>query len=330
MKQGPDDEKPFASGGSRQPNRSRAHEVVQHPDRNKAASIEASRAREPGNWIAWLLLTFVAVWLTHALFTNPGFEWDVVGQYLFAPEILTGTAVTAQLVALSMLIAIALGIVLGVMRLSNNSAAYLPSSAYVWFFRGTPVLVQLIFWYNIATLYPHFKLGIPFGGPEFASIDSNRVMTSFTAAVIGLSLNEAAYYAEIVRAGILSVDRGQTVAAKALGFTPVQVVRRIVLPQAMRAIVPPTGNQIIAMLKYSALASIIAVPELLHSAQTIYNRTFGTIPLLIVASIWYLVLVTVLSIGQRYVERYFSRGHLDDGIDRFAALKRRMPTLRKL
>ncbi|GAA4324361.1 amino acid ABC transporter permease [Actinomadura luteofluorescens] len=315
MKQGPDVARPSASGGGR-PNRPRAHEIVPHPDPSEATPVEAGRAREPGNWIAWLLVAFVAVWLTHALFTNPGFEWDVVGQYLFAPEILKGTAVTAQLVALSMLIAIALGIVLGVMR--------------VWFFRGTPVLVQLIFWYNIATLYPHFKLGIPFGGPEFASVDSNRVMTSFTAAVIGLSLNEAAYYAEIVRAGILSVDRGQTVAARALGFTPVQVVRRIVLPQAMRAIVPPTGNQIIAMLKYSALASVIAVPELLHSAQTIYNRTFGTIPLLIVASIWYLVLVTVLSIGQRYVERYFSRGHLDDGIDRFAALKRRMPVLRKL
>ncbi|MFF6980224.1 amino acid ABC transporter permease [Streptomyces sp. NPDC008343] len=325
MKQGPDS----GSAASR-PVRTRAHEVALETDSRRPEPIEAGHAREPGNWIARILLVFVTVWIAHALITNPGFEWDVVGEYLFAPEILTGTAVTAQLVALSMFIAIVLGIVLGVMRLSHNSAAYLASSAYVWFFRGTPVLVQLIFWYNIATLYPQFTLGIPFGGPDFVSVESNRVMTSFTAAVIGLSLNEAAYYAEIVRAGILSVDRGQTVAARALGFTPVQVIRRIVLPQAMRAIVPPTGNQIIAMLKYSALASVIAVPELLHSAQSIYNRTFGTIPLLIVASIWYLVLVTVLSIGQRYVERYFSRGHLDDGQDRFAALKRRMPILRKL
>jgi polar amino acid transport system permease protein len=325
MKQGPD-----TRSAPRGPVPARPHEICPEPGQQPSPSIAAGHAHEPGKWIAWILLAFVTVWITHALITNPGFQWGIVAEYLFAPEILAGTLVTAQLVALSMLIAIALGVVLGVMRLSHNSAAYLASSAYVWFFRGTPVLVQLIFWYNIATLYPHFAIGIPFGGPEFASVDSNRLMTSFTAAVIGLSLNEAAYYAEIVRAGILSVDRGQTVAAKALGFTPTEIIRRIVLPQAMRAIVPPTGNQIIAMLKYSALASVIAVPELLHSAQSIYNRTFDTIPLLIVASIWYLVLVTVLSIGQRYVERYFSRGHLDDNQDRFAALKRRMPILRKI
>jgi polar amino acid transport system permease protein len=172
--------------------------------------------------------------------------------------------------------------------------------------------VQLIFWYNLASLYPEISIGVPFGGPAFASVESNVVMTPIVAAILGLSLNEAAYYAEIVRGGILSVDAGQTTAAKALGFRPVQVVRRIVLPQAMRAIVPPTGNQVIAMLKYSALASVIAVEELLHSAQTIYNTNFQTIPLLIVASIWYLVLVSVLSVGQQQLERRFARGAVED------------------
>lgn len=307
-----------------QPVPPREHEVFESGDPHAGEAIKAAPAREVANWAGWLLLVFGTAWIAYALVSNPGFQWDIVGEYLFDDAILDGALVTVEIVALSMVIAIVLGIVLGVMRLSSNTPAYLASSAYVWFFRGTPVLVQLIFWYNIAALYPELTIGVPFGGPDAYAVDSNRVMTSFTAAVIGLSLNEAAYYAEIVRAGILSVDRGQTVAARALGFTPVQIVRKIVLPQAMRAIVPPTGNQIIAMLKYSALASVIAVPELLHSAQTIYNRTFETIPLLIVASIWYLVMVTVLSIGQRYVERYFARGHIEDTPPRFT-LRRRKP-----
>ena len=168
----------------------------------------------------------------------------------------------------------------------------------MWFFRGTPVLVQLIFWFNLASLFPEVKLGIPFGGPALAEWQANALITPFLAALLGLGLNEGAYMAEIVRGGILGVDDGQTQAAKALGFTPRQTMRRIVIPQAMRIIIPPTGNQTIGMLKYTSLASVVAVAELLQSAQAIYNRTFETIPLLIVASLWYLILTTVLSIGR--------------------------------
>jgi polar amino acid transport system permease protein len=170
------------------------------------------------------------------------------------------------------------------------------------------VLVQLIFWFNLASLYPILKLGLPFGGPAIGAWKANTVITPFLAALLGLGLNEGAYMAEIVRGGILGVDQGQTEAAKALGFTPVMTMRRIVLPQAMRMIIPPTGNQTIGMLKYTSLASVVSVAELLQSAQAIYNRTFETIPLLIVASLWYLFLTTVLSIGQHYVERHYARG----------------------
>lgn len=309
----------------------RPHEVIREHEGAPAEgeAIKAAPARGLGSWITSALLLVLTAAIVHALITNPGFEWDVVADYMFAPEILDGLIVTIYLVAASMAIAIVLGIVLGVMRLSRNRAAYLVSSAYVWFFRGTPVLVQLIFWYNLATLYPKLSLGIPFGGPSFLAVKSNTVMTPIVAAILGLSLNEAAYYAEIVRGGILSVDAGQTLAAKALGFRPVQIVRRIVLPQAMRAIVPPTGNQIIAMLKYSALASVIAVQELLHSAQSIYNANFETIPLLIVASLWYLVLVTVLSIGQRYLERHFARGAVEHDSKPFEWFGRRLARLRR-
>jgi len=301
----------------------RAHAIAAPTDFERGAPIKAARSQSPVKWFFTGLVFVLAAWLAYALVTNPGFQWQVVREYLFAEPILAGVLVTIEIVALSMSIAIALGIVLGVLRLSRNNTAYVVSSAYVWFFRGTPVLVQLIFWYNLASLYPQIQLGIPFDGPKLLSFDSNVVMTSFVAAVIALSLNEAAYYAEIVRGGVLSVESGQALAAKALGLSPVQIYRRIVLPQAMRAIVPPTGNQIIAMLKYSALASVIAVQELLYSAQSIYSRTFETIPLLIVASLWYLVLVTSLSMGQRYVERYFSRGAMVEP-GRFAPAGKRM------
>jgi polar amino acid transport system permease protein len=290
----------------------REHEVIEHPGGGDAPEpIRADPVRGVGRLLATVALALATAWIAWTLVTNDGFQWDVVGDYLFDGAIMQGLLVTVYLVVASMAIAIVLGILLGVMRLSSNRTAYIASSGYVWFFRGTPVLVQLIFWYNLATLFPRLKLGIPFGGPELASVSSNLVMTPFVAALLGLSLNEAAYYAEIVRGGILSVDTGQTTAAKALGMSRAQTLRRIVLPQAMRAIVPPTGNQVIAMLKYSALASVIAVEELLHSAQTIYNTTFQTIPLLIVASLWYLLLVTILSLGQRQLERRFSRGAVD-------------------
>jgi polar amino acid transport system permease protein len=181
------------------------------------------------------------------------------------------------------------------------------SSFYIWFFRGTPVLVQLLFWYNIAALYPKIALGIPFG-PAFVHADANTLITPFTAAILGLGLNEGAYMAEIVRAGIISVDAGQSDAAQSLGMTRLQTMRRIVLPQAMRVIIPPTGNETISMLKTSSLASVIVVTELLYAAQLIYSVNFKTIPLLITVSIWYIVCTSVLYVGQYYLERYYGRG----------------------
>jgi polar amino acid transport system permease protein len=206
-----------------------------------------------------------------------------------------------------MVIGIAFGVVLAVMRRSPNPLVSRASWLYIWFFRGTPVLVQLLFWYNIAALYPKLGLGIPFG-PAFVHPDVNTLITAFRAAVLALGLNEAAYMAEIVRAGMISVDEGQTHAAQSLGMTRLQTMQRIVLPQAMRVIIPPTGNETISMLKTTSLASTIAVAELLYSAQLIYARTYKVIPLLIVVSIWYIVCTSVLYVGQHYLERHYGRG----------------------
>jgi polar amino acid transport system permease protein len=263
--------------------------------------------RRPGRWLAAAIVVVLAVTLGHSVATNPRFGWGLVGHYLFSGRVLDGLAVTLELTVIAMAIGITLGVVLAVMRLSPNPLVSSASWAYIWFFRGTPVLVQLLFWSFISALYPRISLGIPFG-PQFFHGDANALITPFVAAILGLGLNEAAYMAEIVRAGILSVDEGQTEAAHALGMTRLLTMRRIVLPQAMRVIVPPTGNETISMLKTSSLVSVIAYKELLYSVQLIYAVNFRQIPLLLVASIWYLVVTTVLSIGQYYVERRFGRG----------------------
>jgi polar amino acid transport system permease protein len=263
--------------------------------------------RRPGRWLAAAIVVVLAVTLGHSVATNPRFGWGLVGHYLFSGRVLDGLAVTLELTVIAMAIGITLGVVLAVMRLSPNPLVSSASWAYIWFFRGTPVLVQLLFWSFISALYPRISLGIPFG-PQFLHGDANALITPFVAAILGLGLNEAAYMAEIVRAGILSVDEGQTEAAHALGMTRLLTMRRIVLPQAMRVIVPPTGNETISMLKTSSLVSVIAYKELLYSVQLIYAVNFRQIPLLLVASIWYLVVTTVLSIGQYYVERRFGRG----------------------
>ena len=254
-------------------------------------------------------MAFLAVVVVHSVATNPRFGWSTVGHYLFSSRILHGLLVTLELTAVSMVIGIVLGVVLAVMRLSKNPLVSGGSWTYIWFFRGTPVLVQILFWSFISALYPRISLGIPFGGPEFLHADANTLITPFLAAILALGLNEAAYMAEIVRAGIISVDEGQTDAASALGLTRLQTMRRIVLPQAMRVIIPPTGNETISMLKTSSLVSVIAYPELLYSAQLIYAVNYRQIPLLLTASIWYLAVTSVLSIGQYYVERHFGRGH---------------------
>jgi polar amino acid transport system permease protein len=261
----------------------------------------------PGLWVAAAFVALLLAWVVYILFNNPNFQWKVVGKYLFSKEILDGVKLTIELTLSAMAIGVALGVIAALMRLSDNKLLSGAATFYIVAFRGTPALVQLIFWYNLAALFPKITLGIPFFGPDFVSLNANTIITPVIAANLGLGLCEGAYMAEIVRAGIMSVDPGQREAGVALGLTRAQTMRRIILPQALRVIVPPTGNQIIGMLKLSSLASVISVTELLAAAGLIYTRTFETIPLLIVASIWYITLTSVLTLGQRVIERRLGR-----------------------
>ena len=272
-----------------------------------AGAIKAVPVRHTGRWVAAAIVLVLAVTVVHSIATNPRFEWGLVRHYFFSAPVLHGLRITLELTVIAMAVGIVLGVVLAVMRLSPNPLVSAASWFYIWLFRGTPVLVQLLFWQFISALYPRISLGIPFG-PELVHGDANTLITPFTAAILGLGLNEGAYMAEIVRAGIISVDEGQTDAAQALGMTRLQTMRRIVLPQAMRVIIPPTGNETISMLKTSSLVSVIAYAELLYSVQLIYSVNFKQIPLLLVASIWYLIFTSILSVGQYYIERHFGRG----------------------
>jgi polar amino acid transport system permease protein len=269
--------------------------------------IKAVPARRPGRWIASAIVLAVAASIVRSVVTNRNFDWHVVGQYLFDSRVLHGVLVTLELTAIAMAIGIALGIALAVMRLSPNPLVSGASWLYIYFFRGTPLLVQLFFWEFISALYPVIAIGIPFG-PAFIHAHGNSVVTPFAAAILGLGLNEGAYMAEIVRAGIISVDEGQTQAAQSLGMTRLQTMRRIVLPQAMRVILPPTGNETISMLKNTSLVSVIGYAELFYEVQQIYAVNFKPIPLLIVASTWYLAMTSVAYVGQYFIERRFGRG----------------------
>jgi len=280
---------------------------VSTSEREPPEEIKAVAIRRPGRWIAAAIVLVLAVAIVRSIATNPRFQWHVVGQYTFDSRILHGVVVTLELTVISMAIGIALGIVLAVMRLSPNPLVAGASWLYIYLFRGTPLLVQLLFWEFVSALYPRIALGIPFG-PAFIHANANTIITPFAAAILGLALNEGAYMAEIVRAGIISVGEGQTEAALSLGMSRLQTMRRIVLPQAMRVIVPPTGNETISMLKNTSLVSVIGYAELLFEAQQIYDTTYQTIPLLIVASIWYLVLTSVAYVGQYFIERRFGRG----------------------
>jgi polar amino acid transport system permease protein len=263
--------------------------------------IKAIPVRHTGRWIAGTLVLLLALAALYSITTNPRFEWSIVWQFFFSMRVLDGLVLTLELTVIAMAIGIVLGVVLAVMRLSPNPLVAGAAWFYIWFFRGTPVLVQIIFWFNITALYPVIGWG------SF-TLNANALITPFVAAILALGLNEAAYMTEIVRAGILSVDEGQTEAASALGMSRLLTMRRIILPQAMRVIIPPTGNETISMLKTTSLVSVIAVTELLYSVQLIYSVNYRTIPLLLVASIWYLMVTTLLSIGQFYIERHFGRG----------------------
>jgi polar amino acid transport system permease protein len=263
--------------------------------------------RHPGRWVAAAVVLVLVAMFVHWLVATEALHWDVVWDYLFDSAILTGVRRTILLTLVAMAIGIVGGTVLAVMRLSPNPIVSGVSWVYIWFFRGTPLLVQLVFWFFLPSVLHSLSLGIPFG-PSWFHTDAKTIISQLGAAILGLGLNEAAYMAEITRAGILSVDEGQVEAAQALGMTRLLTMRRIVLPQAMRVIVPPTGNEVISMLKNTVLVSVIGYAELFYTAQIIYARNFQTIPLLITASLWYLFLTSILTSGQYYVERYYARG----------------------
>jgi polar amino acid transport system permease protein len=274
-----------------------------------ADDVAGSRRRiRPVRWVVAAVLAVLAVQLVVFLVSNPRFGWAVVARYLFDPSVLAGLGTTVFLAVAAMVVGSLVAVVVATAQLSDFGPARWAATLWVGLFRGIPPLVQLIFWFNLAYLLPRISIGVPFG-PTLVSWNANDVITPLTAGIIGLSLVESAYLAEIIRAGVLGVDVGQRDAARAMGFTPVQTFARIILPQAMRVIIPPAGSQFISVLKGTALVSVIAMNDLLHAVQVIYNRTYEIVPLLIVACIWYLVVVTLLTLGQRRLEERFARGH---------------------
>jgi polar amino acid transport system permease protein len=269
--------------------------------------IRAVPLRHPGRWVAIAAIAVLAAMLVNSLLTNPNWNWSFQLEWAFSPPVLQGVVTTLWLTVVSMIIGVVLGITLAIMRLSPNPVLSGVAWVYLWVFRGTPVLVQLFIWANIAALYKQISLGIPFG-QAFLTFDTATLVPNVMAAILGLSLNEGAYMAEIVRSGILSVDEGQREAAEALGLSRGQTLRRIILPQAMRVIVPPTGNETISMLKTTSLVSIVPYYELVFQASVIGQRTFKPFPMLIMASLWFLALTSILMVGQYYIERYYARG----------------------
>jgi polar amino acid transport system permease protein len=297
----------------------RAKPPDSHEADNPRRNVEFAHApRNYGRWISWIIVTLIAIDVVWNVARNPNFEWHVVGQWFTEGTVVKGLGVTLGLTVVSMLLGVFIGLMLAIARLSQSQLLRRLSGLYIWFFRGTPLLVQLLFWYNMSTLFPRVVLGIPFG-PEYMSWNTNDLITPLTAAIAGLALNEAAYMAEIIRAGLLSVDNGQGETAQAFGMSRGRALRRIIIPQAMRSIIPPTGNQLISMIKATSLVSVIAMGDLLYSVQTIYNRTFEVVPMLMVAVIWYLLITSILNVGQSAIERYYARGTSRSG----SATKRR-------
>ncbi|HTC71234.1 MAG TPA: amino acid ABC transporter permease [Acidothermaceae bacterium] len=261
--------------------------------------------RRVGRWILALAVLTAVVYVVYSFAASPNINWPVVRHYLTARTIIQGARYTILLTLATQAAGIIGGIILASMRLSKNVVFQSISSAYIWFFRGTPLLIQIIFWYNIAIVFPRVRLGIPFTGIQWSE-STNTLVTATLAAFLALGLNEAAYMAEIVRGGIISVDRGQTEAAQSIGMRPLQAFMFIILPQTIRVILPATGNQFIGMLKSTSLVSIIAAPDLMTNAQNIYSQNYLTVELLIVAALWYLVMTTVATLIQSRIERRYN------------------------
>lgn len=275
----------------------------QPPSRPSIHDVKPIPVPQLGYWIGGAVLVMLAVVFMQVLVTNRNMQWSVVAEYLFNRAIIAGLGMTLLLTFLAMVLGLGIGIILAIMRLSGSRVFQAVSWGWIWFFRGVPPLVQMIFWYNLSLLLPEISIGIPFDGPKFISWNTNDLITPFSAAIMGLAFTESAYAAEMIRAGIQAVNVGQTEAAATLGMTRSQTLRRIVLPQALRIVIPPIGNDTISMLKFTSLVSVLALPDLLYSAQMVYSRTYQTVPLLLVATIWYLVLTTVMTLLEHVVEQ---------------------------
>ncbi|MEV5101669.1 amino acid ABC transporter permease [Streptomyces massasporeus] len=263
--------------------------------------------RHYARWAAGAAVIVLVAQFAHGLVTNPVWEWGVFGDYVLSETIVRAAWVTLQLTAYATVLGFLLGTVLAFMRLSRSPVLSNVAWTYIWIFRSIPMIVQLVFWFNLSALYKELGVGIPFG-PVFWSVDSNTLIGTIGAAVIGLTLHQAAYAAEIVRGGVIAVDPGQLEAAAALGIPRLRQIRRIVLPQAMRAILPTAGNEIIGLLKGTSVVYVMSIGELFYQVQVIYGRNGRVIPLLLVATAWYVVLTSLLSIAQYYVERRYARG----------------------
>lgn len=272
------------------------------------AEINAIPVRHPGRQIAGIIALALLGSLLVSLSTNPNIEHAAITEYFFFPTLLDGLKTTIILTIAAEGLGIVVGTSVAIMRLSANPVLSGISWLYIWYFRGVPLIVQLLIWGNLALLFQHLVIGIPFTDLWILSGDTNAIVTRFVASVLGLGLTEAAYYAEIVRAGILSVDEGQTEAAQSLGFTRGQMLRKIILPQALRVIIPPTGNNLISMMKNTSLVVVIAGGDLLTKAQGLYSTNLYTIEILAIASCYYLALTSAASVGQYYLERRFARG----------------------
>ena len=277
---------------------------------SRPAPIKAVPVRHWGRWVSAVIVIYLLAALVFSFVTSPKVDWPTVGEYFLNPLTLRALAVTIELTFVTMMVGAIGGTILAVMRLSENPVLSWIAWGYIWFFRGTPLYVQIILWGNIGVLWSKFYAGMPFTGLVIASADSGILVNNlFFVAVLALGLNEAAYAAEIVRAGIISVDAGQAEAASSLGMSPLLVTRRIVLPQAMRVIIPTMGNETISMLKTTSLLAVLGGGiELFGRLQSIYSQTYQIIPLLVVASAWYLIVTSILTFGQTRLEAHFGKG----------------------
>ncbi|ATG56123.1 amino acid ABC transporter permease [Brachybacterium ginsengisoli] len=294
-----------SAAGSAAPAASCPEQVAPSED---LSALRVVPARHPGRVVLAVVVGLVVAAVLYSFVTNPRWEWGVVAQWFFAESILRGLLETLKLTVLAGAVGFGLGLVLALMRLSPSALISGVSWTFSWIFRSTPLLVQLLLWYNLGYLYERVRLGIPFTDATFFDARTSDLMTPMLAAVLGLGLHQAAYAAEMIRGGILSVDQGQLEAASALGIPARDRSLRIVLPQAMRAILPPAFNEIIGLVKGTSIVYVLAHAELFFTVQLIYGRTQQVLPMLLVATVWYVVITSALSVGQYYIERHYSKG----------------------